>query len=286
MSRIAYIDGCYQPLNEPAVMVEDRGYQFADGVYEVCAIRNGTLLDEAEHLARLDFSLSELKIPAPMSQAALQIVMRETVRRNRVRNGILYIQVSRGVAPREHSYGADVQPVIVVTARPTDPAKRQQILKDGIEVITVPDQRWARCDIKSISLLPNVLARQAARDAKVQEAWQIDESGLVTEGGATNAWIVDAQGRLRTRPAATDILNGIIRQVLIDLVADMDIEFVEQAFSLEEALAAKECFSTASTMAVFPVVSIDGGKIGTGKPGKVALALADAYDNRACGGKD
>ena len=281
MSRIAYIDGCYQPLNEPAVMVEDRGYQFADGVYEVCAIRNGHLMDEIEHLERLDYSLSELNIPLPMARGALQIVMRETVRRNRVRNGILYIQVSRGVAPREHSYGDDVRPVITVTARPTDPAKRQYVLDHGIEVITVPDQRWARCDIKSISLLPNVLARQAARNAKVQEAWQIDTNGLVTEGGATNAWIVDAQGRLRTRPAANDILNGIIRQVLIGLVADMDIEFVEEAFSLDDALEAQECFSTASTLAVFPVISIDGKQIGSGKPGPVSLALAEAYANRS-----
>lgn len=281
MSRIAYIDGCYQPLNEPAVMVEDRGYQFADGVYEVCAIRNGHLMDEIEHLERLDYSLSELNIPVPMARGALQIVMRETVRRNRVRNGILYIQVSRGVAPREHSYGDDIRPVITVTARPTDPAKRQYVLEHGIEVITVPDQRWARCDIKSISLLPNVLARQAARNAKVQEAWQIDTNGLVTEGGATNAWIVDAQGRLRTRPAANDILNGIIRQVLIGLVADMDIEFVEEAFSLDDALEAQECFSTASTLAVFPVISIDGKQIGSGKPGPVSLALAEAYTNRS-----
>ena len=281
MSRIAYIDGCYQPLNEPAVMVEDRGYQFADGVYEVCAIRNGNLLDEIEHLERLDYSLAELNIAAPMARGALQIVMRETVRRNRVRNGILYIHVSRGVAPREHSYGDDVRPVITVTARPTDPAKRQYVLEHGIEVISVPDQRWARCDIKSISLLPNVLARQAARNAKVQEAWQIDANGLVTEGGATNAWIVDAQGRLRTRPVANDILNGIIRQVLIGLVADMDIEFVEEAFSLDDALGAQECFSTASTLAVFPVISIDGKQIGSGKPGPVSLALAEAYANRS-----
>jgi D-alanine transaminase len=259
-------------------MVEDRGYQFSDGVYEVFAIRNGALLDEGAHLDRLDYSLDALRIAAPMSRGALQIVMREVVRRNRVRNGILYVQVSRGVAPREHSYGADVQPVLTVTARATDPSRRQHIRAHGIEVISVPDQRWARCDIKSISLLPNVLARQAARDAKVQEAWQIDESGLVTEGGATNAWIVDAKGRLRTRPADHDILNGIIRQVLIKLAPQLDIELCEEAFSLDEAIAAKECFSTASTMAVFPVVSIDGRKIGNGKPGPVALALADAYD--------
>ena len=281
MPRISYVNGAYVPHQRACVHIEDRGFVFADGVYEGCAIRNGHLMDEIEHLERLDYSLSELNIPAPMARGALQIVMRETVRRNRVRNGILYIQVSRGVAPREHSYGDDVRPVITVTARPTDPAKRQYVLEHGIEVITVPDQRWARCDIKSISLLPNVLARQAARNAKVQEAWQIDTNGLVTEGGATNAWIVDAQGRLRTRPAANDILNGIIRQVLIGLVADMDIEFVEEAFSLDDALEAQECFSTASTLAVFPVISIDGKQIGSGKPGPVSLALAEAYANRS-----
>jgi D-alanine transaminase len=151
-------------------------------------------------------------------------------------------------------------------------------MKKGISVISVPDQRWARCDIKSISLLPNVLARQSARQAKVQEAWQIDGQGMVTEGAATNAWIVDAKGVLRTRPANHEILNGIVRQVLLDCVADLGLKFEETPFSLKEALAAKECFSTASTMSVFPVVEIDGQKIGTGKPGELAQKLSDAYD--------
>lgn len=280
MSRIAYIDGCYQPLNEPAVMIEDRGYQFADGVYEVCAIRNGVLLDEAEHLDRLDYSLSELNIPAPMSRPALQAVMRETIRRNRFQNGLLYMQISRGVAPRDHAYGDALAPVLVMTVRPIDTARRDAIIQNGIHVISVADQRWARCDIKSISLLPNVLARQSARNAKVQEAWQLDDSGMVTEGAATNAWIVDAQGCLRTRPAANDILNGIVRQVLIKLAKEQGLSYREEAFSLEEAKAAQECFSTASTMTVFPVVSIDGDIIADGRPGPVASALAAAYDAR------
>jgi D-alanine transaminase len=278
MSRIAYIDGVYQPLNMPGILVEDRGYQFADGVYEVCAIRSGKLLDEARHLARLEYSLQALNMPPPMSRAALQQVMRETLRRNRVRDGILYMQVSRGVAPREHMFDPDLKPVLVVTARPIAADRRAQIMKKGISVISVPDQRWARCDIKSISLLPNVLARQSARQAKVQEAWQIDGQGMVTEGAATNAWIVDAKGVLRTRPATHEILNGIVRQVLLDCVADLGLKFEETPFSLKEALAAKECFSTASTMSVFPVVEIDGQKIGTGKPGELAQKLSDAYD--------
>ena len=278
MSRIAYIDGVYQPLNMPGILVEDRGYQFADGVYEVCAIRGGKLLDEARHLDRLDYSLAALDMPPPMSRAALQQVMRETLRRNRVRDGILYMQVSRGVAPREHMFNPDLKPVLVITARPIAADRRAQIMKKGISVVSVPDQRWARCDIKSISLLPNVLARQSARNAKVQEAWQIDGQGMVTEGAATNAWIVDAKGVLRTRPASHEILNGIVRQVLLDCVADLGMKFEAEPFSLKEALAAKECFSTASTMSVFPVIEIDGQKIGAGKPGEVAKMLSDAYD--------
>ena len=278
MSRIAYIDGVYQPLNMPGILVEDRGYQFADGVYEVCAIRGGKLLDEDRHLDRLDYSLAALDMPPPMSRAALQQVMRETLRRNRVRDGILYMQVSRGVAPREHMFHPDLKPVLVITARPMAAEKRAQILKNGISVVSVPDQRWARCDIKSISLLPNVLARQTARNAKVQEAWQIDGQGIVTEGAATNAWIVDAKAVLRTRPATHEILNGIVRQVLLDCAADLGLKFEERPFSLKEAMSAKECFSTASTMSVFPVVEIDGHKIGTGKPGEVAKTLSAAYD--------
>ena len=278
MSRIAYIDGVYQPLNMPGILVEDRGYQFADGVYEVCAIRGGKLLDEARHLDRLDYSLAALEMPPPMSRAALQQVMRETLRRNRVRDGILYMQVSRGVAPREHMFNPGLKPVLVITARPIAAERRAQIMKKGISVVSVPDQRWARCDIKSISLLPNVLARQTARNAKVQEAWQVDGQGMVTEGAATNAWIVDAKGVLRTRPATHEILNGIVRQVLLNCVADLGLKFEETPFSLKEALAAKECFSTASTMSVFPVTEIDGQKIGAGKPGEVAKKLSDAYD--------
>lgn len=278
MSRIAYIDGSYQPLNMPGIMVEDRGYQFADGVYEVCAVRSGKLLDEEMHLERLDYSLDQLKIAAPMSRAALMQVMRETLRRNRIRDGILYMQVSRGVAARDHMFADDLKPVLVMTARPSDPQRRLAILSKGIEVISVPDQRWARCDIKSISLLPNVLARQSARNANVQEAWQIDEQGMVTEGAATNAWIIDRDGCLRTRPANNEILNGIVRQVLMQCAADNGIEVRQEPFSLEQALQAKEAFSTASTMTVFPVVRIDGKQIGDGKPGDVARQLSAAYD--------
>ena len=278
MSRIAYVDGVYQPIDMPGIHVEDRGYQFADGVYEVCAVHNTRLIDEDAHLDRLERSLAELGIAAPMSRAAMKIVVRETLARNRIRNGIVYIQVTRGVATRDHNYPAGLKPVLVVTARHTDPARRALVLRDGINVVTVPDQRWARCDIKSISLLPNVLARQMAKDKGVQEAWQVDADGLVTEGAATNAWIVDNAGILRTRSANGSILNGIVRQSIIGLLGELDLKFEERAFSVEEALAARECFSTASTLAVFPVVSIDGHNISDGKPGAVSLEIVNRYD--------
>jgi D-alanine transaminase len=281
MSRIAYVDGVYQPIDMPGIHVEDRGYQFADGVYEVCAVHNTRLIDEDAHLDRLERSLAELGIAAPMSRAAMKIVVRETLTRNRIRNGIVYMQVTRGVATRDHNYPAGLKPVLVVTARHTNPARRASVLRDGISVVTVPDQRWARCDIKSISLLPNVLARQTAKDKGVQEAWQVDADGLVTEGAATNAWIVDSAGILRTRPANGGILNGIVRQSIIGLLGELDLKFEERAFSVEEALAARECFSTASTLAVFPVISINGHNIGDGKPGAVALEIVNQYDQHS-----
>ena len=281
MSRIAYVDGVYQPIDMPGIHVEDRGYQFADGVYEVCAVHNARPVDEEAHLDRLERSLAELSIATPMSRAAMKIVVRETLARNRIRNGIVYMQVTRGVASREHNYPAGLKPVFVVTARHIDPARRASVLRDGIRVVTVPDQRWARCDIKSISLLPNVLARQAAKDSGVQEAWQVNADGMVTEGAATNAWIVDSAGVLRTRPADAGILNGIVRQTIIGLLDELGLTFEERAFSIEEALSARECFSTASTLAVFPVVNIDGQNIGDGTPGAVARQIVNRYDQHS-----
>ena len=278
MARIAYIDGQYQPAGYPAIMVEDRGYQFADGVYEVFAIRQGHLLDEDLHLARLQNSFAEMDIPEPASMASMKLVMRELMRRNRVREGVVYLQVTRGVARREHIYRTRLRPVLVMTVTATNPAARAKVRREGISVISVPDQRWARCDIKSISLLPNVLARQSAYTSGAGEAWQVDAAGFVTEGAATNAFIVDREGCLRTRLADNGILNGIVRQVLIDIAYQLNYEIKEVAFTLEEAKDAQECFSTASTLAVFPVVSIDGCVIGEGKPGPVASALAERYD--------
>jgi D-alanine transaminase len=236
MARIAYVNGRYRPHREAMVHIEDRGYQFADGVYEVCEVRGGRLVDERRHLARLNRSLDELRIDLPMSSAALGIVLRETVRRNRVRDGLVYLQVTRGVARRDHAFPpAGTAPGMVVTARSLDPARGERTAAEGIAVITVPDNRWARVDIKSVSLLPNVLAKQAAREMGAREAWFVDAEGFVTEGSSSNAWIVTTGGEVVTRPADHSILNGISGAVVRDAVAAQGLTLVERAFTTKEA---------------------------------------------------
>src|ERR1700716_2142994 len=191
MSRIVYVNGRYLPRRNAMVHVEDRGYQFSDGVYEVCEVRAGRMVDERRHMARLQRSLGELRMGMPMSAAALGLVMRETIRRNRVRDGIVYLQITRGVARRDHAFpAAGTMPSIVVTARSLDVAANERTAAEGIAVITVPDNRWARVDIKAVALLPNVLAKQAARERGAREAWFVNAQGRITEGASTNAWIV------------------------------------------------------------------------------------------------
>jgi D-alanine transaminase len=282
MSRIAYVNGRYLPRAEAKVSVEDRGYQFADGVYEVCEVRGGRLVDERRHMARLDRSLSELRIARPMSPAALAIVLRETVRRNRVRGGIVYLQVTRGVARRDFPFpSADTKPSVVVTARSNDLARLEQVAEEGIAVVTVPDIRWQRVDIKSVALLPNVLAKQVARDRGAREAWLVDAQGRVTEGASSNAWIVSRDGKLITRPTGRDILAGITRSVVLDVVKAQGLAFEERAFSVEEAYAAREAFVTSASQIVQPVVSINGRPVGNGAPGLVATALRRDYYRHA-----
>jgi D-alanine transaminase len=220
MSRIAYVNGRYRPYRYALVHVEDRGYQFADGVYEVCEVRGARIVEERRHMARLTRSLAELRIDLPMPLPALSVVLHETVRRNRVRDGIVYLQVTRGVARRDHAFPPPgTAPAIVVTARAQDAAKADRAAAQGIAVITVADNRWARPDIKSVSLLPNILAKQAARDGGAREAWFIDARGFVTEGASSNAWIVTTDGEVVTRPADNSILNGISRMVALDAIA-------------------------------------------------------------------
>ena len=282
MSRVAYVNGRYLPSAEAKVPVEDRGYQFADGVYEVCEVRAGRVIDERRHLKRLDRSLSELQIRAPMPHNALSIVLHEVVRRNRVHDGLVYIQVTRGVARRDHAFPPPgTKPSLVVTARSSDPVAAEKFATDGIAVITVADQRWPRVDIKSISLLPNVLAKQAARAQGAREAWLVDKGGYVTEGSSSNAWIINRDGKLLTRHLDHAILAGITRSVLIDSLKKHGVQLEERAFTVEEAYAAREAFVTSATQSVMPVVRIDGRPIGNGAPGIVASALRRDYHRYA-----
>ena len=276
MSRIAYVAGQYLPHRQAGVHIEDRGFQFADGVYEVIAVKGGHLVDEGPHLARLHRSLGELRIAAPIGDAALKIVMREVIGRNGVDTGIVYLQVTRGAAPREHAFPKAAKPTLVVTARrsrPPDPRLGQ----DGIAVITIPDMRWQRCDIKSVALVANVLGKQAAREQGAYEAWQIDGSGQVTEGTSTNAWIVTADDAVVTRAADTAILNGVTRLAILDIIRREGYRLVERPFTVAEAKAAREAFLTSTTADLLPIVRIDDSPVGEGRPGPLGQKLRAAY---------
>ena len=282
MSRIAYVNGRYVPFGEASVHVEDRGFQFADAVYEVWSVRGGQLNDAEGHFDRLDRSLGELSIDPPMSRGALKVVLKETIRRNRIRDGLLYLQVTRGVAPRDHAFPKPaVPPSVVVTAHAIDRAAGDRRAEKGAAVITTPETRWARCDIKTVGLLPNVLAKQQARAVGAVEAWFVDDLGLVTEGASSNAWIVDKQGVLRTRDTQANILRGITRKTLLAILAREGVKMEERPFSLAEAKEAKEAFITGAGTLVLPVVSIDGAPVGDGKVGPVAKRLRRLYIEEA-----
>ncbi len=282
MSRIAYVNGRYVPHVHARVHVEDRGYQFADGVYEVCEVRDGRLVDERRHLERLQRSLSELRIAMPMAMNALKVVLREVVRQNLVRDGLVYLQVTRGVARRDHAFPTvPVKPALVVTAKNVSRAKSDAVADAGISVITVPDNRWERVDIKTVGLLPNVMARQAARDQGAKEAWFVDREGFVTEGASCNAWIVTKEGRIVTRSAQSGILKGITRTVAMAAAGIEKFGVEERPFTVAEAIGAKEAFLTAATQIVMPVVEIDGNKIGDGRPGPIARALRARFHENA-----
>ena len=282
MSRIAYVNGRYLPMRAAKVHVEDRGYQFGDGVYEVCEVRGGRLIDERRHLDRLKRSLAELRIRLPMSPAALGIVLREVIAKNRIGYGIVYLQVTRGVARRDHAFPApELRPSVVVTARALNSARNEALAATGIAVVSVPDNRWGRVDIKTIGLLPNVLARQAAIERGARDAWFVDKDGAVTEGASSNAWIVTQAGTIVTRPADDAILRGITRTVVLEAIKALGLALEERAFTLEEAYAAREAFVTAASQIVLPVVRIDGHPIGDGKPGPVATALRREFHRHA-----
>ncbi len=285
MPRLAYVNGRYVPHHRAAVHVEDRGYQFADGVYEVVAIHGGRPVDMDPHLDRLERSLGELRIAAPMSRRALTLVMRELIARNRLGDGIIYLQVTRGVAPRDHRFPEGCTPQLVMTTKAMKPQSPRTV-EDGVKVITIPDIRWQRCDIKSVSLLPNCLAKQQAVEAGAYEAWLVDADGLVTEGSSTNAWIVTKDKKLITRNLNSAILSGITRKALIRIVGEVGIDLEERAFGVDEAKAAKEAFITSATSFVLPVTRIDEQVLGNGKSGSLTLRLRQRYMDYMAGKRD
>jgi D-alanine transaminase len=282
MGRVAYVNGRFVPHRQAVVHIEDRGYQLADAVYEVWALFEGKLADADGHFVRLERSLSELAIDMPMSRKALTLVLREAVRRNRVSEGLVYLQVSRGVAPRDHAFPTrPVPPSMVITVSALDRAASEARAAQGVGVITTPENRWGRCDIKTVGLLPNALAKQKARAAGAVEAWFVDDLGFVTEGASSNAWIVDRDGVLRTRDTNANILRGITRRTLLEVIADEGLKVDERPFTPEDALAAREAFITGAGTIVLPVVSVDGKQVGEGKPGPVAMKLRRLYIERA-----
>ncbi|OJU51935.1 MAG: D-amino-acid transaminase [Mesorhizobium sp. 61-13] len=278
MPRISYVNGRYVAHRDASVHIEDRGYQFGDGVYEVCEISRGFIVDMTRHLDRLNRSLTELSIAWPMTRNALMVVIREVIRRNRVVNGLVYVQVTRGVASRDFVFPpSDLQPSLVVIARKVDVTTVAKKVENGLKVITVPENRWDRVDIKSTGLLPNVLAKQKAKEAGCQEAWFVDTEGKVKEGGSSNAWIVTKDGVLVTRPADHGILRGITRTTLFDVATKLGYKIEERGFSVAEAKAAREVFLSSATTIAMPIVEIDGQPVANGHPGTITLSLRQAF---------
>ncbi len=278
MPRIAYVQGRYLPLERAGVRIEDRGFLFADGVYEVALVLAGRILDRAAHFERLHRSLAAIEITPPMSDAALLQVMRALIRRNRHREASLYLQVTRGAAPRTHHH-PDPAPraTIAMMIRPFDPLAVWRRQRQGVTVTLVADERWRRCDIKSISLLANVMAKEHAHRRAAFEAWLTDAQGIVTEGSSSTAFIVDRRGILRTHPPGPEILPSITRRVVLGLAADLAIPFEERAFAADEAKDAREAFLCSTTSFVMPVTAIDDRPIGSGAPGPVTRQLIAAH---------
>ncbi|NVJ91054.1 MAG: D-amino-acid transaminase [Methylocystaceae bacterium] len=276
MSRFAYVNGTYARHEEASVHIEDRGFQFADGIYEVIYLYKGRLIDTEAHLDRMERSLREIHMDMPMSRRAMMPIIKELIRRNRLRTGLIYMQVTRGSSKRDFIFPEDTVPTLVITARrgaAFDPNKSLQ----GMKVMTMEDMRWARCDIKTTALLPASMCKQVALDAGYSDAWLVNKEGFVTEGTSNNAWIVNAEGKLQTRPPSHEILNGITRKSIIELAQKEGIEIVEKPFTVEEAYNAREAFVTSASACVKPVTQIDDKVIANGAVGLTCEKIAKIY---------
>ena len=280
--RIAYVNGRYLPHAQAGVHIEDRGLQLGDGIYEVTNVIGGKPIDEEPHLDRMERSLREIGITMPMSRAALKLVMREMIARNRIANGLLYLQVTRGAARRDHvPPKTAMKPTLILTMRSQDMAALKTRMEKGVAVTTAPDLRWKRCDIKTVQLLPNLMAKQAAKAKGAYEAWLVDDDGYVTEGGSTNAWIVDQSGKVVTRDLSNAILPGVTRRIILEAIREAGMDVTERKFTVAEAQAAQEAFLSSATGAAVPVVMIDGVKIREGFPGALSRRIHDLYARKA-----
>ncbi len=283
MARIAYVNGAYQRLDDAGISIQDRGFQFADGIYEVIVVIDGEPWDFEGHLSRWERSLQELEIAAPVGPAVLALILKRVLRVNRLTNALVYFQATRGPAPRDHIFPADPTASLVVTAKPFDLEAANRRAAKGVSVISTPDLRWKRVDIKSVSLLPNVLAKENARKGGAAEAWLLQDGEIVTEGASSNAWMIDADDRLVTHPTGHSILGGITRATVKSVAEALQLTVEERAFTLKEAINAKEAFLTSATSFVTPVVKIDEKNIGDGTPGPLATRLREAYINSSRG---
>jgi D-alanine transaminase len=276
LSAIAYVNKEFLPLSEARVSVLDRGFLFADGVYEVAAVLDGRLVDNDAHLARLERSLRELSLESPVAMTRLREIQKELVARNGVSEGLVYIQITRGAAERDFAFPKAATPTLVMFTQKKI-ISEAPLARSGIAVKTVPDIRWARRDIKSVALLAQVLAKQAAASEGCQEAWMLDEKGFVTEGSSSTCFILTRAGALVTRENSNAILPGCTRRAVLALAREKGLRIEERAFSIEEAHDAEEAFITSASAFVLPVVEIDKRRVGAGVPGEIALALRERY---------
>lgn len=279
MSRIVYVNGDFVPQEEAKISVFDRGFLFADGVYEVSTVLEGKLIDNSAHLARLRRSMAELNLPSPASDEEIEEIQVELVNRNNITDGMVYLQVTRGAAERDFVFPADPKPSLVMFSQ-TMNIRENPKAKKGIAIVTVEDVRWKRRDIKTVSLLAQSMAKQAAVEAGADDAWMV-EDGFVTEGSSNNAFIVTKDDKIITRNLGNHILKGITRQVVIELAKDKNLTIEERPFTVAEALDAKEAFVTSATTFVMPVVRIDDQPLGNGAPGILTTELRALYIKRA-----
>ncbi|MCB1755454.1 MAG: D-amino-acid transaminase [Gammaproteobacteria bacterium] len=276
MNRTVYVNGEFLPESDAKISIFDRGFIFSDGVYEVSSVLGGKLIENAGHLARLRRSLNELDMPSPASDEEIEAIQNKLIELNAIDQGLVYLQVTRGAADREFTWSDDMKPSLVMFTQAKELINSPTAEK-GISVITTPDIRWQRRDIKTIGLLAPCMAKMLAKSAGADDAWQVDEDGFITEGSSNNAYIVDADGVIVTRQLSQKILHGITRKAILKLAEESTIRVEERPFSVDEALNASEAFISSASTFVWPVISIDGQAIGTGQPGPVARRLREIY---------